>query len=423
MRAVIHKGNIKDTVIRVPSSKSVLNRMIIAASAADGVSVLNSVSYSDDINEMISAAENMGAVIEKENDCLHIHGFMGKPCLKNSDIYFYDSASALRFSMPLLALSEEKVSLHAGKRLRARGISVYEELFQEKELYLKGTDDGWIMQGKLPAGDYKADGSLSSQYISGLMCALPLLKNDSRIIVRNRFVSEPYAELTRIVLARAGIVVNRDENTYLIRGDQKYHPFEADIPGDDSQASFFAALALLSGKDMHVTNMAHDSLQGDHVITDLIRRFGGTVRKDSSGYVFSGGHPKPAEADLSNIPDLGPVLFACAAAAEGESVFTNTERLRQKESDRISTMCRELEKFGCLTNEENNILRIRGTGKLKTPGILSGHNDHRVVMALSVLAACLDEPAVIEGAESVNKSYPAFFEDLKKTGASVTLCD
>ena len=423
MRAVIRKGEKKNSVIRIPASKSLLNRLILAAAAAEGTSVIRSVTFSDDIREMVSVMEKLGAVIESEGDCLKIRGFGGIPQLKSRDIYFSDSASALRFAVPLLSLADGKVTLHAGERLHQRGISVYEDLFHERGLCLEGTEDGWILQGKLPAGRYEADGSLSSQYISGLLCALPLLERDSRIIVRSRFVSEPYAELTRSVLRKAGIDTGRDGNTYTVRGNQAYRPFEADVPGDDSQAAFFAGLALLSGSEIYVPNMDHASEQADHVILDLIRRFGGTVRQEADGYVFAGSGVRPAEADLTDCPDLGPLLFACAAAAEGESVFTGAGRLRRKESDRIGAMCEELRKFGCETHEEEEVLRIRGTGRLERPDVLDGHNDHRVVMALSVLAACSDEPVVITGAEAVNKSYPAFFEDLKKTGASVTLSD
>ncbi|MCR5794077.1 MAG: 3-phosphoshikimate 1-carboxyvinyltransferase [Solobacterium sp.] len=423
MRAVIRKGGKKDSLIRIPASKSLLNRMILAAAAAEGTSVIRSVTYSNDILEMISVMEDLGAVIEKGQDSLQIRGFGGRPRLRTGDIWFSDSASALRFAVPLLSLTGEKVNLHTGKRLHQRGISVYEELFQERGLCLEGTADGWTLFGKLPAGDYEADGSLSSQYISGLLCALPLLEKDSRILVRNRFVSEPYARLTCSVLHRAGIDVRREGNIYTVKGRQAYHPFEADVPGDDSQAAFFAGLALLSGNRIHVPDMAHDSEQADHVILDLIRRFGGTVRQEADGYVFSGGPVRPAAADLTDCPDLGPVLFACAAAADGESVFTGASRLRRKESDRIGAMCEELRKFGCGTHEEDEVLRIRGKGRLESPCILDGHNDHRVVMALSVLAACSDQPVVITGAEAVNKSYPAFFDDLAKTGASVTRID
>ena len=200
-------------------------------------------------------------------------------------------------------------------------------------------------------------------------------------------------------------------------GRQKYCPFVERVEGDDSQMAFFAELALLNHKEIYVKNVNPHSIQGDHVIVDLMRAFGGKVVEDGDGYWFSKEAIRGIHADLSDCPDLGPALFALATCAKGDSVFTGCRRLRMKESDRIAAMEEELRKLGCSIHSDEDTVYIQGNTQLRHNVVLSGHNDHRIVMALSMLTT-RSKGCVMEGVEAVEKSYPRFFEDLAALGVT-----
>ena len=239
------------------------------------------------------------------------------------------------------------------------------------------------------------------------------------IEVKPPYESASYVGLTMDALNRSKIQVEQEGLSYHIKGQQVYQPIDCTVEGDDSQMAFFAMEALIHHVPLDVLNIRHDSRQGDHVIVDLVKRMGGQAEEIENGYRFDGTSLHACVIDLADCPDLGPALFALASQCEGETTFINAGRLRVKESDRIACMEAEMKKLGCVISSKDSIVTVQGKTAVHGGAVLNGHNDHRIVMALSVLASIADQPVTIEGSEAVNKSYPDFFLDLQKTGVNV----
>ena len=285
-------------------------------------------------------------------------------------------------------------------RLMERGIPVYEDLFRNRGIGIRKTEKGYELSGKLRSGTFRIPGGISSQYVTGLLFVLPFLDPESRVEVVPPVESRPYIEITRQVMRTFGAeILEPEENRFSLKKGSGYRPAEYIIEGDWSGAAFFHAMNAL-GSSVTVTGLNPDSIQGDRAILTHLKTL------DSE-------HP---EIDLSDCPDLGPVLFAAAAAKNGAR-FTGTRRLRIKESDRVSAMAEELEKFGVRIEIGENSARVEG-GCLHSPkAVLDGHNDHRIVMSLAVLMTLTG--GELEGAEAVSKSFPDFFRRLSELGVKI----
>lgn len=401
MRAVI-KPSLANGTVAAPSSKSVAHRLLIAAALAEGDSTVYGVTPSDDVLATIDCLNALGATIElKENVC-KIHGVDMKSTAANGLLCCRESGSTLRFLIPIAALSGSKVMLSGSETLLSRPLSVYERLFEERELLLKKIGNFIFVDGPLPSGEYEIDGNVSSQFISGLLFALPLAEGDSLIRIKPPFASKSYVDLTIEALSAFGVnVCFEDSYTVKIPGGQKYTPKEVSVEGDYSGAAFLDAFNYLGG-EVSISGLNEASSQGDKAYRELFPLL------------------KKAEStiDLENCPDLAPILFTLAADCNG-ALFTSTARLKIKESDRAQVMAEELKKFGADIEVFEDSVKIK-KASLHTPcEILNGHNDHRVVMSLAVL--CSKYGGIIDGAEAVKKSYPRFFEDIKNAGIEVEL--
>lgn len=390
--------------VAAPPSKSISHRALICAALAYGESVISNLAFSQDILATVDALSAIGAGFERlGDDCVKVEGIAGKPRALDA-LNCRESGSTLRFMIPICLLSPEEFRLTGSEKLLSRPLGIYSDIFKDRYCRPDGNYLNLAAGEPLKAGEYRIDGSISSQFITGLLFALPLCEGDSRIIVEGNFESASYVDLTLESLARFGIKVTRENNIFYIKGNQKYAPADVRIEGDASNAAFFEALGLVDG-EVEVTGLDPDSLQGDMAY----KRHFEALRSGS-----------PAPIDLSDCPDLAPVLFALAAIYGGN--FTHTDRLRFKESDRISAMKEELEKLGAHVEVFDGI--NGGTVKiapadLHSPSLpLSSHNDHRIAMSLSVL--CTRFGGEIEGAESVAKSMPDFFERLQALGALIT---
>lgn len=403
MRAVIKPSTARGE-IAAPTSKSVAHRMLIAAALSEEESVISGVTHSDDVLATVDCLRALGTVIEIDGDTFTVRGKDMKSTAPSCALYARESGSTLRFMIPIAALSGAKVLFTGSERLMSRPLSVYESIFKERELLLRKFEKFIIVDGPLPSGEYVIDGSVSSQFISGLLFALPLVSGDSVIKIIPPFASRSYVELTVDVLRKFGIIVQfEDELTITVPGEQSYKGLTDSVEGDYSGAAFPDAMNLF-GSEVKISGLADDSKQGDKVYRTLF-----TLLKN--------GCP---EIDIENCPDLAPVLFTVAAAHNG-ACFTSTARLKIKESDRAEAMATELRKFGAdiLVLENSVIIR---KAELHAPSdVLSGHNDHRVVMSLAVLATVYG--GEIDGAEAVSKSYPDFFDDIKNIGIEATLYD
>lgn len=418
MIARIYPGITAGGEVSLPASKSLSHRAILAASLANGVSVLHHSGTNKDILATRKAMEHFGVRFEEVGNDLYVYG-NGKLQYDGEVIDCNESGSTLRFLIPLAALQEKTVVFTGHGRLMERPQTVYEQLFHERGMRFEKKDNLLYVGGGLKGGDFTARGDISSQFFTGLLYALPLVDKDSTLTIMPPFESESYVNLTMDVLRKAGIEIHRDGLVYSIRGGQHYQPIDYAISGDDSQMAFFASLACIANVPVTVHHADHGSHQGDHVILDIIRNFGGKVQEVHDGYQFSSGNLKAVTVDLADCPDLGPVLFALAAQVEGETVFTHCERLRIKESDRIACMEEELHKLGCEIQSDGGTVVVKGKMPIHGGVKLDGHNDHRIVMALSVLSAVCEEAVEICGAEAIEKSYPAFFQDLKRCGVQV----
>ncbi len=376
--------------VKAPPSKSMAHRLLICAGLASGKSRIEGISYSEDILATIDCLKALGAEIETGDTYAEVTGTdpKGPAC---AVLPCRESGSTLRFIIPVCMLSPAETRLVGSDSLMNRPLIVYERLFAERGLQFKKSGNSLSIKGKLPPGTYSFAGNVSSQFASGLLFALPLLGEDSRIELMPPVESRPYIDMTVSALNGFGVKadwVNETEIT--IPGCQRYMPRELTVEGDWSNSAFLIAMGI------PVTGLDDKSLQGDRICTEYYA-------------ALDDGCPV---LDISDCPDLGPVLFAYAAMHSGGR-FTGTDRLRLKESDRCESMKAELEKFGTEVIVGENEITVRsGISRPKVP--LDSHNDHRIAMAMSVLCAAVG--GTIRGAEAVSKSFPDYFEVISSAG-------
>lgn len=384
--------------ISAPPSKSMAHRALICGALSQGA-VIRNIAYSKDITATLECLEKMGAITEKNNDTVKIGGLDLFSLETENELFCNESGSTLRFLLPLCMLSGNKAVLTGSERLFERPLSVYEDICREQAVYFEKNNNAVTVCGKIKSGNYSVPGNISSQFITGLLFVLPLLQGDSILEITEKFESSSYVDMTLYALKGFGIDIKRGENRFYIKGSQKYLPVEYTVEGDCSNAAFLEAFNLLGG-DVRVSGISCDTLQGDRVYIDMFR----ALKKGEKRF------------DLSDCPDLAPVMFAMAACFGGAE-FTGTARLRIKESDRGAVMAEELKKFGVECNVFENSVTVGSGGITKPKDMLFGHNDHRIVMALSVL--CSVTGGIIAGAEAVSKSFPDFFEVINRIGIKV----
>ena len=386
--------------IVAPPSKSMAHRYLIGAALSKEICTLSGVDYSEDILASIDCLKALGAGIAVDADRVTVDpsGFMQA---ENPVLECRESGSTLRFFIPLALCLGKRVTLRGSQRLLERPLGIYEDLCLEKGFEFCKSNDSVTVCGKLESGAYELRGDVSSQFITGLIFALLYLGKDSVIRIIPPFESRSYINLTISALKSFGANVDfTDEYTIHIKPSQM-HAYSGRIEGDYSNAAFLDAFNHI-GSRVCVDNLNFESLQGDRVYKSYFQQ-------------ISAGTPT---LDISDCPDLGPILFALASMKNG-AVFTGTERLKAKESDRGLAMHEELKKlnggliFGdsMITVPKQN-LQYKGTP-------VSGHNDHRIVMALSVIMTKIG--GTVAGAEAIRKSYPGFFDDIKQLGAEVNI--
>lgn len=399
MRVVIKPGIARGKVT-APPSKSMAHRLLISAALADGVSTIRGVSDCEDVRATLDCLSALGVKYTEDGDNVTVRGIDPLKVTPISKLSARESGSTLRFFIPIALLSGKTTMFSGAGRLMSRPMSVYEDLCKERGLAFIQDGESITVRGPLKGGVYTVAGNISSQFISGLLFALPCLTEDSRIRITPPLESRSYIDLTISALSSFGIeAVWEDEYTIFIRGNQKYVPADITVEGDYSGAAFPDALNLFGG-DVEVLGLDPNSIQGDRVYRryfDLLRLGTPTIH-------------------IGDCPDLGPILFAIAAAKCG-GIFSGTERLRLKESDRVAAMAEELSKFGTsLSIYEDKVVVYPASFKAPTVPIKS-HGDHRIVMAMAVLLSAVG--GEIEGAEAVKKSYPGFFSDLSRLGIKV----
>lgn len=399
MKAIFKPCKLKGS-INAPPSKSMAHRYLIGAALSKGTSVISGVDYSEDILATIDCLKALGAEIYTEKDTVTINpeGFMKT---SSTVLHCRESGSTLRFFIPLALCIGKEITLYGSKRLFERPIDVYEKLCLDNGFQFRKSEDSVTVCGNLKSGQYKIVGDISSQFITGLIFALVYLGDDSSIQIIPPFESRSYINLTISALKSFGADIEFTDEFNIVIKKSILHSFSGRIEGDYSNAAFLDAFNHI-GSDIKISNLNDNSLQGDKIYKEYFSE-------------ISKGTPT---LDISDCPDLGPVLIALASLKNG-AILTGTDRLKIKESDRGQVMHEEISKLGGgLVFGENSIT----VPKLEFKNdeiVLDGHNDHRIVMALSLILSKYG--GTIDGAESVRKSYPSFFDDIKNLGAQVKL--
>ncbi len=412
MDKYVSLGSVKGT-ITPPSSKSYAQRAIALALLAEGRTVLRNIEFCKDTRSALKCVEALGAKVEFLDDStLAIEGGL-KP--QSDTLYVGESGLATRLFTPIASLNHTPITIKGEGTLLYRPMSMMIEPLRQLGVTVR--DGGGFLpievQGPIHGGEVDVDGSVSSQFITGLLLALPLAEEDTTLRV-NKPVSTPYIDMTIDTASLFGIKIMQNEGDYtqfFIEGSQKYTAADIAIEGDWSGASTMLVAGAIAG-EVTVNNISTLSKQADTAICRALERAGAGLIIEQNSITVSKRPLRAFEFDATNSPDLFPALAALAAAAEGESVIIGTDRLRHKESDRAETIRCEYEKLGIEVDiSEDNIMKIRG-GEIR-PATTFSHDDHRIAMSLAVSALRCKGEVKIENAECVEKSYPTFFEDLE----------
>ncbi|MBQ7789452.1 MAG: 3-phosphoshikimate 1-carboxyvinyltransferase [Clostridia bacterium] len=383
--------------INAPPSKSYAHRLLIASSLARGQNTVLGVSDSVDMQATLECLSALGIEYSKKADRVSING--GASYKESAIFNCHESGSTLRFFIPIALVICKEATFIGTQRLMSRGIEIYEEIFKKQNIEYEKTETTLKIKGSLKADTFFVRGDISSQFITGLLFALPLLEKDSVIKLTTPLQSSKYVDVTIDVLKQFGIEIEQRKNEIYVSGNQKYKPQNVIVEADASNSAFLEAFNVLGG-DVSIKGLNENTLQPDGIYKKLFLEL----------------KNKTPTIDLSSCPDLGPITFALSACLNGAK-FIGTKRLKIKESDRCEAMKAELEKFGVRVEiGENSAIVYGGTFK-KPDRTLDGHNDHRIVMALSVISTLCG--AEIAGCEAVNKSYPNFFDDISKLGIAL----
>lgn len=400
MRAIVSPGTAKGTVM-APPSKSMAHRILMAAGLAKGTSVIRNVDLSEDIKATLGILKALGCEYSIKNMVVTMQGIGGKHICAAESLDCKESGSTLRFFVPLLLSGGSRARFTGAKRLFERPLDIYEDICKMQGIECSKKEQSLEVEGQLKASHFKIAGNISSQFITGLLFALPLLDEESILEVIPPVESKAYIDMTLETLQMYGIKIRQEGNTFYIPGNQTYEAVNGCVEGDYSNAAFLDAFNLIGG-DVHTEGLKENSLQGDQIYRKYFR-------------LLKEAQPK---MDIAECPDLGPILIGMAAANQG-AVFTGTRRLKIKESDRGTVMAEELRKFGIDVKVDENTIVV-SPGTLQKPReILQGHNDHRIVMTLTIL--CTITGGVIEGCEAVSKSFPSYYKTIEKLGIKVTM--
>lgn len=385
--------------IIAPPSKSIAHRFLICGALSRGECRINVVSESEDMKATIGCLSSLGANVQREGDTVTI--FCGLNPKKEVMLDCIESGSTLRFMIPVaLASGAEKITFKGSERLIARGVEVYEKVFADKGVRIEKDKNEIVVSGTLESGNYVLRGDVSSQYVTGLMLSLATLNSDSTIEILPPVESRPYIDMTIAVLEKFGVKIEETEkNKFFVKGGQRFASGAYDVEGDWSNGAILLALNSF-GSHIEVTGLDENSVQGDKVCVEIFR----ALEKGN------------ATIDLSDCPDLAPIAFVVAAEKNGAK-FTGTERLKIKESDRAAVMAEELAKFGARVDVFDDYVVVHKAELHASSKEIRSHNDHRIAMSLAVLMTKYG--GVLDGAEAVKKSFPDFFDVMKRAGAKV----
>lgn len=393
----------------VPPSKSMAHRAIICAALSKGKSIIDNIDLSDDIIATINAARSMGAKIEIDNRKVAVEGILSSPNNEDFIVDCNESGSTLRFFVPITMLLNQKKTFIGKGNLGKRPLNVFYEIFDKQGIKYSYKKDILDLQveGKLKPDTFYVRGDISSQFITGLLFALPLLNDDSKIVITSKLESKSYLDLTLSMLDKFGIEIeNKDYKEFIIKGNQEYKAMDYTVEGDYSQAAFFLSANYI-GNDIDIKGLDENSLQGDKEILKWLE-----VLKNDENKVI----------DATNCPDIIPILTVCAALTKGKTEIINAGRLRIKECDRLTAISTQLNKLGADIIEHEESLAINGVDSLNG-GYVDSFKDHRISMSLAIASSRCKDDIIIKDYMCVKKSYPHFYEDFMKLGGEINECD
>ena len=412
MNAIIKKSNIKGEIV-APPSKSYAHRLLICAFLSKKSCVVENIELSSDVTATLGILKELGANFEILDDKVAFYTPKCVDC-ENLILNAVESGSTLRFFLPICASLGKKATFIGSKRLMERPIDDLADCLNEHGAKISG----FTVNGKLQAGKYVINATLSSQYVSGLLFALSTLDGVSEIIVEGKKTSVNYVDMTVNALSLFGIKIEKTNQGYKIWGNTFKQVEKVVVEGDYSNSAFFLCLGALGG-DILIKGLNKNSLQGDREIINVLKKFGANIYWQNGDLKVEKSRLDGITVDIENIPDLAQIIAVVGAFSNGKTTLKNVERLRIKESDRAKGIVDTLSQAGAQVELDNNQITILGT----TPkcAVFDGKNDHRTVMSSAVLALLVDGESKIIGAEAVNKSYPTFFEKVKSLGGEINV--
>ncbi len=409
-------------IVNIPPSKSMAHRAIICAALAKGKSRIDHIEYSQDILATISAMKTLGAKIKIEEDYLWIDGTHTGENTK-CDIDCKESGSTLRFMIPVSLINEHHVHFVGEGNLGKRPLNVFYDIFDEQGIHYEPKKDvlDLHIKGQLCAGKFKVPGNVSSQFISGLLFALPLLDGDSKIIITSPLESIGYIDLTLQMLETFGIeILHNNYQEFYVQGNQEYKAHNYYVESDYSQAAFYLVAGAL-GNQVALQGLNLHSLQGDKAAIGILQSMGAILKEEKGLISLHATSLHATTIDGSQCPDIIPVIALAASLAEGKTVIQHAERLRIKECDRLAAIASELSKLGANIKEIPDGLIIEGVERLHG-GDVSAWADHRIAMTLAIASTRTTTSIHLDNKECVKKSYPSFWQDFKQLGGKIDEC-
>ncbi len=318
--------------------------------------------------------------------------------------------------LPVSLIDEARVTFTGTGRLGERPLTPYFNIFNEQGISFSGSGLPLTVEGKLKPGSFIIDGSISSQFVTGLLFALPIMSGDSEITIKGALQSRSYVDISIEVLRQFGINIHNDNHrSFYIKGNQAYVPRSYTVEGDYSQAAFWLAAGAIT-EGVTCSNLRPNSLQGDRVIIDILRSMGASLKiENNTVTACSSSELFASTIDVADCPDLAPILTVLGCFANGTTRIINAERLRIKESDRLCAIVTELAKLGADISQGESSIVVTGRPSLEG-GIVNSWGDHRIAMALSIASVRCKNPVIIEDFEAISKSYPHFYNDFRKLG-------
>jgi 3-phosphoshikimate 1-carboxyvinyltransferase len=406
--------------ITAPPSKANTHRALIAGLFSEGITELVNPLQCDDTNATATAITSLGAEVNREAHEWNVHsnGMLSAP---QHVIDCGASGVTLRFMIPIVSLTGQRVLLEANHSLIRRPLKPLQEALKQLHTRVAIKSNSIIVEGQPDGGNVSIRGDVSSQFISGLLFAGSLMDNGLRLEVTTPLESRNYVTLTLGIMEQHGIKIesNREMTRMEIAPGQKYSASRHLIHGDFSSAAFTLAAAAATNSRVLVRDLQQSQSEPDVILLQILLKMGASIRFLKDGVIIEGGQLKGASIDIRDSPDLGPILAVLGCYAEGETRIIGARRLRYKESDRLATITSELSALGANITEAEDGLTIRGPCHLQG-GVVQSHSDHRIAMALSIAALGASRDVIITDAECVSKSYPKFFEDLRSLGVEVS---